>query len=144
MEFSMNEPLASCDNEKHSPANLSPTPSEEQPSNDDEANDSNEQLPANNDNNDNRTENDGGSYDVIPFFYHKLPKSTDTIAQKLREEARTLFLQKRSKELLDNNELKTLWNILQKNFTQPTINGEQFLNYDDYMRIVQIAGEKYR
>lgn len=84
------------------------------------------------------------SYKVIPFFYHKLPKSTDVLAQKLREEARTLFLQKRSKELLDNNELKTLWNILQKNYTQPTINNEQFINYDDYLRVVKNAGEKFK
>lgn len=84
------------------------------------------------------------SYRVIPFFYHKLPKSTDAIAQKLREEARTLFLQKRSKELLDNNELKALWNILQKNYTQPTINNEQFINYDDYLRVVKITGEKFK
>lgn len=84
------------------------------------------------------------SYRVIPFFYHKLPKSTDILAQKLREEARTLFLQKRSKELLDNNELKTLWNILQKNYTQPSINNEQFISYDDYLRVVKIAGEKFK
>lgn len=84
------------------------------------------------------------SYRVIPFFYHKLPKSTDVLAQKLREEARTLFLQKRSKELLDNNELKTLWNILQKNYTQPSINNEQFINYDDYLRVVKVAGDKFK
>lgn len=84
------------------------------------------------------------SYKVIPFFYHKLPKSTDVLAQKLREEARTLFLQKRSKELLDNNELKALWNILQKNFTQPSINNEQFINYDDYLRVVKISGDKFK
>lgn len=84
------------------------------------------------------------TYKVIPFFYHKLPKSTDVLAQKLREEARTLFLQKRSKELLDNNELKTLWNILQKNYTQPTINNEQFINYEDYLRVVKTAGEKFK
>lgn len=84
------------------------------------------------------------SYKVIPLFYHKLPKSTDILGQKLREEARTLFLQKRSKELLDNNELKQLWTILQKNYTQPTINNEQYINYDDYLRIVKIAGEKFK
>lgn len=84
------------------------------------------------------------TYRIIPYFYHKLPKSNDVLAQKLREEARTLFLQKRSKELLDNNELKTLWNILQKNYTQPTINNEQFINYDDYCRVVKIAGEKFK
>lgn len=85
-----------------------------------------------------------GTYEVIPYFYSKLPKSHDLLAQKLREEARTLFLQKRSKELLDNNELRTLWSLLQKNFTPPSINNEQFINYDDYMRVVKIAGEKFK
>lgn len=84
------------------------------------------------------------SYAVIPVFYHKLPKSTDRLAQKIREEARTLFLQKRSKELLDNAELKMLWNLLQKNFSPPAINNEQFINYDDYLRVVKEAGEKFK
>lgn len=83
-----------------------------------------------------------GTYEVIPYFYSKLPK--DLLAQKLREEARTLFLQKRSKELLDNNELRTLWSLLQKNFTPPGINNEQFISYDDYLRVVKIAGEKFK
>lgn len=84
------------------------------------------------------------SYAVIPVFYHKLPRSTDTAGQKLREEARTLFLQKRSKELLDNNELKTLWALLEKNYTQPPINNEQLIGYDDYLRVVKLAGEKFK
>lgn len=83
-----------------------------------------------------------GTYEVIPYFYSKLPK--DLLAQKLREEARTLFLQKRSKELLDNNELRALWSLLQKNFTPPGINNEQFISYDDYLRVVKIAGEKFK
>lgn len=84
------------------------------------------------------------SYAVIPVFYHKLPKPTDVLGQKLREEARTLFLQKRSKELLDNNELKTLWGLLQKNFTQPAINNEQYISYDDYLQVAKLAGDKFR
>lgn len=105
--------------------------------------------PHNDDNevNDRNVENDAKpnpSYAVIPVFYHKLPKSTDRLAQKIREEARTLFLQKRSKELLDNAELKMLWNLLQKNFTPPAINNEQFINYDDYLRVVKEAGEKFK
>lgn len=84
------------------------------------------------------------SYSVIPLFYHKLPKSTDAAGQRLREEARTLFLQKRSKELLDNNELKNLWALLEKNYTQPAINNEQLICYDDYLRVVRIAGEKFK
>lgn len=92
----------------------------------------------------NKKNTKGNSYGIIPHFYHKLPRSNDVLAQKLREEARTLFLQKRSKELLDNTELKTLWNILQKNYTQPTVNNEQFINYDEYLRVVKIAGEKFK
>lgn len=84
------------------------------------------------------------TYNVIPRFYHKLPRSNDMIAQKLREEARTLFLQKRSKELLDNNELKLLGNILQKNYTPPSVNNEHFINYDDFLHVIKIAGEKFK
>lgn len=84
------------------------------------------------------------TFNVIPRFYHKLPRSNDILAQKLREEARTLFLQKRSRELLDNNELKTLWNILQKNYTPPSINNEHFVSYDDFLRVLKIAGDKFK
>lgn len=84
------------------------------------------------------------SYKTIPVFYRKLPKSIDTAGQKLREEARTLFLQKRSKELLDNNELKTLWALLEKNYTQPPVNNEQLISYDDFLNVVRLGGEKYK
>lgn len=85
------------------------------------------------------------SYTIIPKFYFKLPKNHDYIGQKLREEARSLFLQKRTKELLDNNELKELWNILEKNHSQlSSINGEQLINYDDYLKIKELVSEKCR
>lgn len=83
-----------------------------------------------------------GTYKTIPQFYHKLPKSGENVPQKLREEARTLFLQKRSTELLDNTELKALWGLLEKNFTPPLVNNEQFISYDDYLKVIRIAGEK--
>ncbi|KAI8432872.1 hypothetical protein MSG28_013798 [Choristoneura fumiferana] len=48
------------------------------------------------------------SYKKIPKFYYKLPRPDEVLSQKLREEARAQFLQKKSKELLDNSELKHL------------------------------------
>lgn len=90
------------------------------------------------------TEKKIDTFNVIPRFYHKLPRNNDMLALKLREEARTLFLQKRSKELLDNNELKTLWNILQKNSTPPSINNEHFINYDDFLHVANVAGERFK
>ncbi|XP_037049897.1 serine/threonine-protein phosphatase 2A regulatory subunit B'' subunit gamma-like [Bradysia coprophila] len=82
------------------------------------------------------------TYKTIPQFYHKLPKNGENVPQKLREEARTLFLQKRSTELLDNTELKALWGLLEKNFTPPLVNAEQFISYDDYLNVIRIAGDK--
>lgn len=83
-----------------------------------------------------------GTYRTIPQFFHKLPKSGENVPQKLREEARTLFLQKRSQELLDNTELKALWGLLEKHFTPPLVNAEQFISYDDYLKVIRIAGDK--
>lgn len=76
----------------------------------------------------------------IPQFYFKLPDNN--VSQKLREESRTLFLQKRSRELLDNNELKSLWTILEKNFTPPLLCDEQYINYDDYQKVVGLVSDK--
>ncbi|KOB69170.1 Serine/threonine-protein phosphatase 2A regulatory subunit B'' subunit gamma [Operophtera brumata] len=61
-----------------------------------------------------RVETDIESYKKIPKFYYKLPRSDEVLAQKLREETRAQFLQKKSKELLDNAELKHLWSLLEK------------------------------
>jgi serine/threonine-protein phosphatase 2A regulatory subunit B'' len=80
---------------------------------------------------------------TIPQFYFKLPEN-NLIASKLREESRTLFLQKRSRELLDNNELKTLWTILEKNYTPPLLCDEQYINYDDFLKVVGLVSEKCR
>lgn len=82
------------------------------------------------------------TFATIPPFYQTLPKNADGLAQKWREEARHVFLQKRSKELLDNNELKALWGLLEKNHTLPLINAEQYIGYDDYLKVIELAGIK--
>jgi hypothetical protein len=55
----------------------------------------------------------------IPRFYSVLPSENDELKQKLREEARAQFLQRRSRSLLDNDELKRLYSILESNSTAP-------------------------
>lgn len=85
--------------------------------------------------------NNNKTFQTIPQFYFKLPKN-DSLTQKLREEARTLFLQKRSKQLLDNNELKNLWGLLEKYHTPPVIGDEQFISYENYLKVAKLGGEK--
>lgn len=84
------------------------------------------------------------SFSTIPKFYFKVPKASNSLSQKIRSEARSIFLQKRSKEILDNDELKSFWNILEKNHTQVTNNGEQLIGYDDYLKVMEIVPEKCR
>lgn len=76
----------------------------------------------------------------IPLFYEKPPPDADdddsasattsnTLRQKLREEARSLFLQKKSRELLDNTELKELWGYLDMHHTPPVVDEEKMINF---------------
>ncbi|KAG1697885.1 Serine/threonine-protein phosphatase 2A regulatory subunit B'' subunit gamma [Nymphon striatum] len=80
----------------------------------------------------------------IPRFYFKLPSEDEFVRQKLREEARAVFLQRKSKELLDNDELMSLWVQLDKNHTPPVIGEELMINYSDFLKVADEIGEKCR
>ncbi|CAH0403056.1 unnamed protein product [Chilo suppressalis] len=86
------------------------------------------------------------SYKKIPKFFYKLPRADDVLAQKLREETRAQFLQKKSKELLDNSELKHLWSLLEKSNGSYSIagNDELTIDYLQFKKIRDEAGPKYR
>ncbi|XP_077969620.1 serine/threonine-protein phosphatase 2A regulatory subunit B'' subunit gamma-like [Styela clava] len=82
------------------------------------------------------------TYKTIPRFYYRLPAEDEILLQKLREESRAVFLQRRSRELLDNDELQNLWYLLDKHHTPPTTNEEQMINYEDFLEVGKKAGEK--
>ncbi|XP_015592410.1 serine/threonine-protein phosphatase 2A regulatory subunit B'' subunit gamma isoform X3 [Cephus cinctus] len=84
-----------------------------------------------------RAEDKDATYKVIPKFYFKLPKEDEILPQKLREETRALFLQRRSRQLLDNNELKALWVLLDKHHSPPLSGDEQLINYEDFKKLQQ-------
>lgn len=88
----------------------------------------------------NKTKQDS-TFNVIPKFYFKLPREDEVLAQKFREESRAMFLQRRSRELLDNNELKALWVLLDKHHSPPHYTDEQLINYYDFMKVASLAGE---
>lgn len=86
------------------------------------------------------------SKEIIPTFFKKLPHEDDVLQQKLREEARAEFLQRRSKALLDNEELKQLWALLDANAETSSGGGkdetEQMIGYEEYKKVKLSAGEK--
>lgn len=53
-----------------------------------------------------------------------------------------MFLQRKSRELLDNEELQNLWFLLDKHNTPPLMGEEQMINYEDYLQVKEKAGAK--
>ncbi|MBN3313171.1 P2R3C phosphatase, partial [Atractosteus spatula] len=82
------------------------------------------------------------SYRNIPRFYYRLPAEDEVLLQKLREESRAVFLQRKSRELLDNEELQNLWFLLDKHQTPPSIGEEAMINYDGFLKVAEKAGVK--
>uniref|UniRef100_A0A3B3SCV4 Serine/threonine-protein phosphatase 2A regulatory subunit B'' subunit gamma n=1 Tax=Paramormyrops kingsleyae TaxID=1676925 RepID=A0A3B3SCV4_9TELE len=82
------------------------------------------------------------SYKNIPRFYYRLPADDEILLQKLREESRAVFLQRKSRELLDNEELQNLWFLLDKNQVLPMAGEEAMINYDSFLKVGETAGEK--
>ena len=90
------------------------------------------------------------SKEMIPTFFVNLPHEDDVLQQKLREEARAEFLQRRSKALLDNEELKRLWSLLDANASTveetpgaaSSGETEQMIGYEEYKKVKDLAGEK--
>lgn len=67
---------------------------------------------------------------MIPAFHRPLPSEGDTLQQKLREEARAQFLQRRSRLLLDNAELKELWVVLDTHTSGDPVGEDQMMDWD--------------
>jgi len=88
------------------------------------------------------SQDNDSTYKTIPKFYFKLPSEDEYLLQKLREESRAVFLRRRSRELLDNDELQALWFLLDKHHTPPLVGDEQMINYDDFLKVASEAGAK--
>jgi len=85
---------------------------------------------------------DRGSFNIIPRFYKPLPGEEDALQQKLREEARAQFLQRRSKLLLDNAELKELWVVLDTHTSGLPVGEEQMMDWDQFCKVRELVSSK--
>ncbi|XP_026466973.1 serine/threonine-protein phosphatase 2A regulatory subunit B'' subunit gamma-like isoform X2 [Ctenocephalides felis] len=88
---------------------------------------------------------DSSAYQKIPKFYKIMCddyKSSDLI-KKFNEESRSLFIQEKSSLVLNNNELKSLYGLLEKYHTR-NCGEEQFINYEGYCRVMELADKRAR
>jgi len=86
----------------------------------------------------------GATGGAIPRFHTPLPREEDTIGQKLRDEARSQFLQRRSKLLLDNAELKELWVVLDSHTSGPPLQEEQMMDFAQFQIVRTKVSDKCR
>lgn len=82
------------------------------------------------------------NYHQIPKFFDPLPSEDDLMQQRLREEARALFLQKKNRELLSNDELENLRALLEQHITRPIIGDEIMIDYANFRQVGSLAGDK--
>ncbi|XP_065196264.1 serine/threonine-protein phosphatase 2A regulatory subunit B'' subunit gamma-like isoform X3 [Sycon ciliatum] len=82
------------------------------------------------------------TYQHIPRFYRKCPDENDAVRMRVREEARARHVQRLSKEMLTNSDLDVVWALLQRQYSSQE-NEEKMINFDDFVRVGQEAGEKF-
>lgn len=79
------------------------------------------------------------SEEILPKLYSGLPPEDNELKQKLREEARAQFLQRRSRSLLDNEELKKLYSTLESHSSAPEENlvslcEDNLMDYESFLK----------
>ena len=77
--------------------------------------------------------------EILPKLYSGLSPEDNELKQKLREEARAQFLQRRSRSLLDNEELKKLYSTLESHSSAPEENlvslcEDNLMDYESFLK----------
>ena len=85
--------------------------------------------------------------DILPKLYSGLPPEDNDLKQKLREEARAQFLQRRSRSLLDNEELKKLYSTLESHSVTPEENlvslcEDNLMDYESFLKAKGASSSK--
>jgi serine/threonine-protein phosphatase 2A regulatory subunit B'' len=78
----------------------------------------------------------------IPKFFMPPPKQDELFQHRLREDARALFLQKKNKELLSNEELDNLRTCLEQHITPPLVGDDIMIDFKNFKIVGNIVGEK--
>ena len=85
------------------------------------------------------------TYQTIPRFFNKklLEKNTPSLHNLIQREARSRFLHHKTTEILDKEDLETLWEEIKNNVSPPE-DGTERLNYDSFLRVARSLPPKCR
>ena len=83
------------------------------------------------------------SFKTIPRFFFKKPTNESSLYFKVRQEARTRFLQNKTSEVLEKEDLEHLWYLLKEHLSQPD-DGTERINYDQFVFVSSCLPPKCR
>ncbi|CDW90293.1 serine threonine-protein phosphatase 2a regulatory subunit b subunit gamma [Stylonychia lemnae] len=83
------------------------------------------------------------TYKNIPRFFYKKPNNEQSLYYRVRQEARTRFLQNKTAEVLDKEDLEQLWYLLKEHISLPEDNTER-INYDQFVYVSSLLPPKCR
>ena len=83
------------------------------------------------------------SFKTIPKFFFKKPNTENSLYFKVRQEARTRFLQNKTAEVLEKEDLEHLWYLLKEHLSQPD-DGTERINYDQFVYVSTLLPPKCR
>ncbi|XP_017847464.1 serine/threonine-protein phosphatase 2A regulatory subunit B'' subunit gamma isoform X2 [Drosophila busckii] len=84
------------------------------------------------------------SFAHIPKFFTPPPPPDDKLRHLLRREAHALFLQQKSDELLNNEELVELWQQLELHVSGTTAKQQQLIDFENYCKLQSVISAKSR
>ncbi|XP_055930528.1 serine/threonine-protein phosphatase 2A regulatory subunit B'' subunit gamma-like isoform X2 [Argiope bruennichi] len=77
-------------------------------------------------------------HDFIIKFHMKMVVYVKNSAKK------PVFIERKNKELLDNEDLKELWMLLEQNLSAPYANEDHMINYLDFKKVSNKSDEKFK
>ena len=83
------------------------------------------------------------TYKNIPRFFYKKPNNENSLYFRVRQEARTRFLQNKTAEVLDKEDLEQLWYLLKEHISLPEDATER-INYDQFVYVSGMLPPKCR
>lgn len=85
-----------------------------------------------------------GKENVVPRFYHKVPLEYDSLQRKVREEARALFIERKTRDQLDDKDLKHLSTVLTENKSSTHGTDDHMINYRNFKAVAACIDSKFK
>lgn len=83
--------------------------------------------------------------DKLPSFHEpQVTRESNMFKTQLRIKARTYLFERKLSKVLNSNELKTIWSLLQEHHTSLNYSYKQYISYTNFILVKQKLNDKYK